>query len=614
MEFYFENLGGANIPLIISIVMFFIPFATLHSQQCATLTEQGFQGSLECGCYTTNIVIDDLPGNIIYKLSFKVTLTGSPEVFWAEEEIMSSINPAFISQGSTLDVDIIDNQLYFDYQAVTNNASLTNGETVLQLKYCAPPYESLLVSISANDDPHFEYISGGFPIGCDLFFGASNFRPFPGETISGRVHKPSPGSTPCINTTNLGINNVIFSLDDVCTEGFDMPLSDEDISNSSGNYLVEGINSGEYILSADKESDPFCGITWTDYWMVFYQIVHTNQFIYPWQYIAADMNQDRQITNRDLLHISYYLQTGDMHEDMQFEAWRFIPEVEYNANMLLWPLNLRHYPVLDNHIEYIPLLDDHLNTNWIGVKLGDVTGQCTDCDGVNWLVDPELNTRQLTEKTHLTFGSLEIGDANEILLPIYIERYVQAEVLLLDLILPEGFPVSGIETNCSIMEGMEGLYNQSGRQLNFNLTLGETCYNDIDQPICFIVLDGDMDYMQPLIDDIRLNEGSVMNTLLEDYWNISSLAIEDKKSFDASIFPNPVSERLYIEFRDMDNLTNRKCDIWITNMTGQTVFHRTFSNHDQQLAIEVENLPSGLYIINILNGEISQNYKFIVKR
>lgn len=105
-----------------------------------------------------------------------------------------------------------------------------------------------------------------------------------------------------------------------------------------------------------------------------------------------------------------------------------------------------------------------------------------------------------------------------------------------------------------------------------------------------------------------------MNTLLEDYWNISSLALEDKKSFDASIFPNPVSERLYIEFRDMDNLTNRKCDIWITNMTGHTVFHRTFSNHDQQLVVGVDNLPSGLYIINILNGEISQNYKFIVKR
>lgn len=74
-----------------------------------------------------------------------------------------------------------------------------------------------------------------------------------------------------------------------------------------------------------------------------------------------------------------------------------------------------------------------------------------------------------------------------------------------------------------------------------------------------------------------------------------------------SLFPNPVSDKLYIS-----GLKNQTYDIHIYNIVGEENKHLFIDNsNNSNLSIDVSDLSNGIYFIQISNNSTSQILKFI---
>jgi len=79
-----------------------------------------------------------------------------------------------------------------------------------------------------------------------------------------------------------------------------------------------------------------------------------------------------------------------------------------------------------------------------------------------------------------------------------------------------------------------------------------------------------------------------------------SFGLDDQNELDISIYPNPVSEILYIQ--GLSNPTK----ISVYNMLGMLVLSKTTSSE-----INVDNLQSGVYIVKITNEQKEMVTRFI---
>ncbi|MEO5572271.1 MAG: T9SS type A sorting domain-containing protein [Bacteroidia bacterium] len=74
------------------------------------------------------------------------------------------------------------------------------------------------------------------------------------------------------------------------------------------------------------------------------------------------------------------------------------------------------------------------------------------------------------------------------------------------------------------------------------------------------------------------------------------------------VYPNPVSDNFSIQFKN--NLVNGQ--IKILNILGETVFENTIT-HQSEITIVVKNIPHGIYIVKVFDGEKTYCKKLIVE-
>lgn len=100
---------------------------------------------------------------------------------------------------------------------------------------------------------------------------------------------------------------------------------------------------------------------------------------------------------------------------------------------------------------------------------------------------------------------------------------------------------------------------------------------------------------------------ATQNNGLRDYWavklsaeNLSNASFEENK---LTVFPNPASNRLNLSITN--NLTINK--VKITDLLGKFVYEQTDNTHQ----INIENLTSGIYFIQVFTNESEYKTKFI---
>lgn len=102
------------------------------------------------------------------------------------------------------------------------------------------------------------------------------------------------------------------------------------------------------------------------------------------------------------------------------------------------------------------------------------------------------------------------------------------------------------------------------------------------------------------------------NNIFYEYYNLpcGSASKDIAKMFNIAIFPNPSSEILNINFED-DSYFNK---LKLVNIEGKVIKEMELELNQKSQAIEVQDIPSGLYLLNFGNNKGIQTAKKIIIR
>lgn len=89
----------------------------------------------------------------------------------------------------------------------------------------------------------------------------------------------------------------------------------------------------------------------------------------------------------------------------------------------------------------------------------------------------------------------------------------------------------------------------------------------------------------------------------------ASIGLEEARINDVSIYPNPASDVVFVEFGSAQGEVS-----WtITDMKGSTVLAGTEILNSTQLILDLKNLNKGFYLINLKAGSAVKNLKLMVE-
>jgi len=188
----------------------------------------------------------------------------------------------------------------------------------------------------------------------------------------------------------------------------------EDLTKSDGTYAFADMPMYEnYHISAEKNNDFTNGVSTLDMVLMQKHILGTVPFDSPYKVIAADVNNNQNISSSDLVELRR-LVLGLQDDFPNNTSWRFVSaEQEFEQISNPWPIQ----ETLDfTNVDQIQVLGDY-----IGVKVGDVNGSVTTN---NFQSSVE---KRSSEKLKLSINNKNFK-ANEIIdVPISIDQNLDLE-------------------------------------------------------------------------------------------------------------------------------------------------------------------------------------------
>ena len=213
---------------------------------------------------------------------------------------------------------------------------------------------------------------GDFKTGC-----------LPSFTVSGNVARPA-GVAHCDNAINGGVDNVI-----VCNETFLGSIGNTcqenycDITTGNGNYSLLLNPNLDQTVFASTEAALDCGIETADADLIQAHILTQNIFDEVWEYLAADVNFDEQVTGADIVNINKIV----AGQAVQQAAWYFPTSESYSP--ISYPFITPH-PEVEYELEYNSM-STVTNKDFVAIKNGDLNTTCTACG--DQFQDTEIETR-----------------------------------------------------------------------------------------------------------------------------------------------------------------------------------------------------------------------------
>lgn len=137
-------------------------------------------------------------------------------------------------------------------------------------------------------------------------------------------------------------------------------------TGADGYFNFELPYGGDYSIAPDLDDQTSNGVTTFDMVLITQHILGMNDLDTPYQLIAADANRSNSISTLDLVAIRMViLQMTDAYPNNT--SWRFVDA----AHVFTDPTNPWDFPEVVN---YNNIDADYPNTDFIGVKIGDVNG------------------------------------------------------------------------------------------------------------------------------------------------------------------------------------------------------------------------------------------------
>ena len=173
------------------------------------------------------------------------------------------------------------------------------------------------------------------------------FTDNPSVAISGNITKPNAVPVQNVNVSVPGGNTVVTDI--------------------GGNYAMPDLNiSLDYQLIPEKNINHLEDISTTDLIRLSRHLIGLENLSSPFQYIAADADNNTDITPEDLSEILSLL-LGETDMFINNTSWRFVPQFYSFPDP-----NNPFTPAFPESISYMDLADSLFNQNFTGVKIGDI--------------------------------------------------------------------------------------------------------------------------------------------------------------------------------------------------------------------------------------------------
>ncbi len=248
-----------------------------------------------------------------------------------------------------------------------------------------------------------------------------------------------------------------------------------EMTNEDGNFMFGPVSSNTFHrLDADKADVYLNGVTAYDLSILFRHIAGIELLSDPYLYYAADVNEDRLIDIRDVLHIRKLLLGID--ESLPIPSWTF-----YDAHFdLSDATNPFHYNTPD-HIMVYHNREDMLDADFIGVKTADL-----DFSADMSLAGADTRSQQ---SVRLELGEGLRQDDGTVLLPIFLrsDYFIQGGQAEIKLDVPTQLVeiVPNDEFNFETNEINHGLIERNMIRLAW---ISEREVEDYSQPIMWLRL------------------------------------------------------------------------------------------------------------------------------
>ncbi len=144
----------------------------------------------------------------------------------------------------------------------------------------------------------------------------------------------------------------------------------EMMTPSDGHYQFMLPKYGNYTITPEKNNEPLNGVSTFDLVLISKHILGLTTFDSPYKYIAADINKSGTITAFDMVQLRQLIL--NVHTEFpNNQSWRFV-DGAYNFTSAA-PMN----EVFRESITIDSLTNNLMQTDFVGVKIGDVNGNAT---------------------------------------------------------------------------------------------------------------------------------------------------------------------------------------------------------------------------------------------
>ncbi|HJW28110.1 MAG TPA: hypothetical protein VJ508_02545, partial [Saprospiraceae bacterium] len=182
------------------------------------------------------------------------------------------------------------------------------------------------------------------------------------------------------------------------------------ITTNDGKYSFNHLDTGlDYNIVPDRDDNPKNGVSTLDLVKIQKHLLGIEIFDSPYQYIAADANNNQQISAIDLVEIRKLI-LGLYSEFPNNKSWRFVEKG--------YPMEATHpWPFSEQILIPGLAVDSMMHNDFVAVKIGDVNNSAK-------ANAQQLQPRDGRKLLHVTTPSTQVHEGENFIMSLYIPEAV----------------------------------------------------------------------------------------------------------------------------------------------------------------------------------------------
>ena len=474
----------------------------------------------------------------------------------------------------------------FDVNSDDNCTSKSN----LRISFSADPFNTSLIlncdslkGASSRVIPLRIYVTddSGNQDYCETFVRLQDNNNTCGGTLlsySGNLQRANQSNIPNINI------DLLNSLDQI---------KKSIVSNAEGNYAFNDIEKGIYKIVPAKNDDLLNGVSTFDILQIQKHILGSKTISDPYALIAADVNNSKSITARDISDLRKAI-LGVSSNFNNNKSWRFIPKAYSFAD--------QSYPY--DFPEFIETgdLESYDKNHFIGMKIGDID------------MSASLFTNAINRNTNKASLILNEGSYDAI-----------AQVKKIGISLNHNTSIEGLQMALSLNSNKAEFISFESGQLDIN----KENYNVLDKeirlsveglnkvfnsnlPLFYILINADVN-----VNELTLKSSSLKSEIYFTNGEIKDIELKTEGKSKATFNlltnqPNPFSQNTTIRF---DASQEMEVSLRIYNTTGDQIYSQKVNSNIGINEIKIDRHQvknSGIYFYELEADAVKMVQKMIV--